>query len=85
MIHFYHQNFLLSLLMYQNNSFFRAVPVAYGSSQARSQTGAATAIATQGPSHICDLQGSLLQHYILNLWGEARPQTPILRDTRWGS
>ena len=82
MIHFYHQNFLLSLLMYQNNSFFRAVPVAYGSSQARRQTGAATDIATQGPSHICDLQGS---HHILNLWSEARPQTPILRDTRWGS
>ena len=41
---------------------FRAACAAYGSSQARDQIGAvaaglatATATATQGPSHICDL------------------------------
>ena len=58
---------------------FRATPVIYGSSQARSQTGAAAAglchtAASQDPSHVCDLYHSSRQwqHWILNPLSEAR-------------
>ena len=52
-------------------SFFRAPPAAYGGSQARGLIGAmlpayARATATEDPSHICDLQHSSRQCWILN-------------------
>ena len=40
-----------------------------------------TATETQGPSHICDLHHSPLQHSILNSLMEARDQTHVLMDT----
>ena len=52
-----------------------AAPVAYGSSQAGGQIGAAggaTATATLDLSHICDLHFSLWQCWILNPPREAR-------------
>ena len=54
-----------------------AAPAAYGSFQARGQTGAAAAVyvtdtATLDPSCICDLCCSLQQYWILNPLNEAR-------------
>jgi len=40
-----------------------------------------TAMATQGPSRICDLHHSSWQCQILNPLSEARDQTSILMDT----
>ena len=40
----------------------------------------ATAIATQDPSHVCDLHHSSWQRRILNLLSKARDQTCILTD-----
>ena len=59
---------------------FRAAPVAYESSLARSWIGAAvetytTATATPDPSCICDLHHSSRPHRILNPIIEARDQT----------
>ena len=69
---------------------FRAMPVAYGSSQAMGQIRVAaasyttaTAIAMPDPSQICDLHHSLWQHRILNLLSEARDWTLILIFTSW--
>ena len=55
---------------------FRAILVAYGSSQVRGQTGTAhtTATAIPDPSHICNLSCSLWQCQILNPLSEARDQ-----------
>ena len=39
-----------------------------------------TAMATQDPSHICDLRPSLGQHQILNLLSKVRDQTHILTE-----
>ena len=39
-----------------------------------------TAIATQDPSHVCDLPHSSQQHQILNPLCEARHRTRILLD-----
>ena len=55
--------------------FFRASPVAYGSSQARSPMGATAAglhhsHSKRDPSCVRDLQ--LTSHRILNHWSEAR-------------
>ena len=50
---------------------FRAAPVAYGSSQAKSRIGAAAA----------SLHHSSWQHQILNTLSEAGDQTRILTDT----
>ena len=65
-------------------------PVAYGSSQARGQIGAAaaahiTATATAMPdlSCICNLHHSSWQHRVLNPLSEARDQTHVLMDTSW--
>ena len=56
--------------------------MAYGSSQARGQIGAvaATATATQDPSHFCDLHHSSRQHQIINPLIEAKDRTHILMD-----
>ena len=40
-----------------------------------------TVTATRGPSHVCDLHHSSLQHRILNLLSEARDRNQILLDT----
>ena len=40
-----------------------------------------TAMATQDPSHICDLHGSLWQRWILNPLSQARDKTHILTET----
>ena len=73
---------------------FRVTPVAYGSSQARGQIGAAaaaaaaaytTATARQDLTRISDLHHSSGQHQILNPLSEARDQTQILTDTMLGS
>ena len=69
---------------------FRAIPGAYGSSQARDRTGGqllayTTAIAMQDPSHICDLCCSLWQCPILNPLSKARDLTHIPIDTMLGS
>ena len=60
--------------------FFRATPMAYGSSQARGQIGAAAASLhhshiKEGPSLICNLHNSSQQRWILNPLSEARDQT----------
>ena len=65
---------------------FTATPVAYGSSQARGQIGAAaeayvTVTATLDPSCICNLHHSLCQLQILNTLSKARDQTHILTET----
>ena len=61
--------------------------MAYGGSQARSQTGAmldyTTATATLDPSHVCNLHHSSQQCWILNLLHETRDGTCILMDTSW--
>ena len=64
---------------------FTATPVAYGSSWARSQNGAAAAGLL--PQHICgyDLHYILNQCWILNPLSEARDRTHILTDTMSGS
>ena len=60
---------------------FRAIPAAYGSSQARGRIGVvAAAIVMQDPSHVFDLYHSSWQHQILNPLREARFQTYILMD-----
>ena len=43
-----------------------------------------TAIATPGPSCICDLHRSLWQRWILNSLREARDRTCVLMDTSRG-
>ena len=64
--------------------FFRAVPVAHGSSQARGWIGAVaaglytTATETQDPSHICNLHHSSWQRWILNSLSKARDQSHVL-------
>ena len=60
--------------------FFRATLLAYGSSWARGQIGAAAATATPDLSFICDLNHNAWQHGILNPLSEARDQTRILVD-----
>ena len=45
----------------------------------------ATATATPGPSHICDLHDNLWQCWILSPLSEARDQTRIFIDTMPGS
>ena len=79
------QNFSLFFIYF---SFFRVVPVAYGSSQARDQIGAAaeayaTATATPDPdpSCVCDLHRSSRQCRIINPLSRARDRTRILMDT----
>ena len=76
----FHSNFFLFLL------FYRATPAAYGSPrlgvELELQLLAYTiAIATPGPSCICNLCYSLQQRQILNPLREARDQTCILTDT----
>ena len=62
---------------------FRATPMAYGSSQAKGQTGAAYTTATETPnlSCVCDLPHSSWHHRILHPLSEARDRT--LLDTSW--
>ena len=67
---------------------FMAAPAAYESSWARGQIRAAAAglrHSHTGPSHICDLYGSLRQRWILNPLSGARDQTHILMDSMLGS
>ena len=64
---------------------FRAVPMAYGSSQARSQirdtaAGLHHSHSNAGPSRICNLHHSSRQEWMLNPLREARDQTCILMD-----
>ena len=61
------------------------MPVAYGSSQAMGQSGAAaeayaTAMTILDPSCICDLH----HNWILNPLSEARDQTCIFMETKLG-
>ena len=42
-----------------------------------------TATATPNPSRICELHGSLQEHWILNPLKEARDWTYVLMDTSW--
>ena len=60
---------------------FRAKPMAYGGSQARSQIRAAAATAMRDPGCIFDLHHSSWQHQILNPLSKARDQTHVLMDT----
>ena len=66
--------------------FFRASPVACGSSQARGQIGAAAAglchsHSSTTLSHICDLHCSSQQRWVLNPLTWVRDRTPVLMDT----
>ena len=62
---------------------FMAMPVAHGSSQARSQLAYSTATAMDVPSCICDLHQSSQQCQILNPLSEARDKPHVLMDTSW--
>ena len=55
---------------------FRAIPIAYGGSQARGLIGAVAARATATPDlrRVCDLHHSARQRWILNPLSEARDQ-----------
>ena len=58
-------------------AFFRAAPMAYGSSQAKGQIGGVAAglhysPITQDQSHVCNLHHNSKQHWILNPLSEAR-------------
>ena len=61
---------------------FRAVPAAYGGSQARGPIGAVAAGHSHvgDPSHVCNLHHSSQQHQILNTLSKARDQTCVLMD-----
>jgi len=66
-----------------------ATTAAYGSSQASGQIAAAaaayaTAIATLGPRHICDLCYGLQQCWILNPLNKSNDQTHILTEKMSG-
>ena len=78
-----------SVLLFGGFLLFRATPVAYGSSHARGSIGAAaaayaTAMVILDLRCICDVLGSLRQHWILNPPKEARDQTSILTETMLG-
>ena len=60
---------------------FRAMPTAYGSSQARDRIGTATATPDLG--RVCDLHHSSWQCRILNPLSEARDRTLVLMDASW--
>ena len=68
---------------------FRATPVAYGSSMARSRSGVSAAGLHHShsnvpvPSHVCNLCYNLQQYQILNPLRKAKDQTRILMDTSW--
>ena len=75
--------FLFSFFLF---SFFRAVLIAYGSSQARSQIGTVANGLHDSPinqSHICSLHHSSQQCWILNPLSKARDRTCVLMDTSW--
>ena len=61
---------------------FRAVPVAYGSSQARGHIGAAIATLHHIHSHARPMP-NLWQHQILNPLTETRDWTHFVMDTSW--
>ena len=68
------------------NLLFRAVPAAYGNSQARGQIGAAAASlryshSNTGSKRICDLHHSSQQCQILKPLSEARDRTWVPMDT----
>ena len=58
------ENIIVRIYFYFLFCLFRAIPVTYGSSQARGQIGV-LATAMLDPSHICDLHCSSQQHWIL--------------------
>ena len=69
--------------------FFRVVPAAYGSSQVRVRLKVqllayTIPTAMQDSSHVCDLQHTSWQPWVLNPLSEARDQTCILMDTSQG-
>ena len=71
---------LLLLFIYLFFLLFRAVPVAYGTSQARGQIGAqppayTATSAMQDPSHVCNPYHSSWQRHILNPLNETRDRT----------
>ena len=69
--------------------FFRAIPKAYGSLQARGVKSElqllayTTATATQDRSCMCDLCCKSQECWILNSLSETRDGTPVLMDTSW--
>ena len=77
-----HKDVLIYLFIYLLFFLFRAIPVAYGSSQARDQTGAAAAgLCHSHLSCICSIHHSLWQCQILNPLSKARDRTHILMAT----
>ena len=63
---------------------FRAIPTAYGSFQARGQTGAAaTSLCHSNAGSEPHLRFTPQQHWILNPLSGVRDQTRILMDTSW--
>ena len=69
--------------------FFRASPVAYGSSQARVESEFqlptyTTATAMWDPCRVCNLHHSSWQCWIPNPLSEARDQTHVLKETMLG-
>ena len=82
----FNRNNLSSSCHFSFFHLFRAVPLAYGGSQARGQIRAkapayATATAMPYLSCICDLHHSSWQRHILNPLSKARDQTCVLMDT----
>ena len=95
---FYFLKFFHFLFLFLFVCFFRATPIAYGSSQARGGIGAVaatTAMATQDPSgislhHSHSNSGSKPRlrptpHWILNPLSKARNRTCFLMDVRFVS
>ena len=67
---------------------FRATPLAYGSSQARGQVGAAAASLCHSHSNaeskqVCNLHHISQQCWILNPLSKNRDRTRVLMDTSW--
>ena len=86
-IHVRLNNAVFKKIAFTEFSFFRALPAACKSSQARGRIRAAAAgllhSHSTDPRRICNLWHRLRQHWILNPLKEARDHTGILRDASW--
>ena len=90
LLRFIDSGFILEVTFFSSFFFplFKAAPTTYAGSQARVESelqllAYASAMATQDPSHACDLRRSSRQCQILNPQIEARDRTRILIDTHW--